>query len=255
MPLTRRQLDEIRAAETAVATHYAEKGVALGTGATLVLGGAGKTTVWIADPAGKAREYLVDGSIESRDKVAPDPTPSPSPTPTPAPAKSSGLGLVYTWLIVLSVLIGHQSGWHLPPLPWPHPAPAPGPHPGPTPVPNAPDARDVSPLFVISVYDPTSASVESLQAAGIRADAATVPSLKALGINFHAWDTARPALDEMRLRQYLPDPVRLPVLFVYDANGQFYDLAGKRIDRVSPAQQHPTSLDDLVRTFSRIRGK
>jgi len=151
--------------------------------------------------------------------------------------------------VVLTVTATHA---RLPlPLPWPTPAPAPGPAPSPV-----PPARAVTPLYAVQAYFPESPSAESLAAASVRADVRTAATLKTLGVNFRALPSTADDWDTHKLRGYLPDPAKLPILLIYDAKGQFYDLAGQALDRSKPVYQpHPATYADLLAVFTKIRGK
>jgi hypothetical protein len=214
-----------------------------------------------------AEFFTVDGSPDVPPAPAPSPKPMPAPAITPGQAARALLGLVHlptlqgTLNVLLVVFVLWHVGQHVA-LPWPpfrpHPAPAPAPAPAPGPVPPAPTPAPglKDKLYCYQIYSPSASSVEALNAASVRADVRTATQLAALDVHWRAWDSENPQIDALKLRPYLPDPAKLPVLLVFDAKGQFYDLKGNPLPRSAPVYQpHPASVEELVADFQSIRGR
>ncbi len=186
---------------------------------------------------------------------------SPGPVPPPKPQFAiTAAGLVVLWRVLLTVAVVIHSLLHLAPAPAPKPVPdppvppAPAP-PVPGPVPPAP-ARVTARLYCIQVFNPQAIDVATLDAVAVAGDSSTETGLKALDVEWRHWDVAEPMLDSLKLRAFLPDPARLPVLLVYDATGTFYDLSGTKLDRSRPVfQKPPAQSSALVAAFKALRSR
>ncbi len=173
----------------------------------------------------------------------------------------TGAGLVVLWRVVMTIAVVIHTLMHIPaptpPAPVP-PAPAPplpAPIVPPLPAP-APVAHVTAKLFAIQVFNPEAMDAGTLHAVAIGGDPATEVGLAPLNVEWRHWDVGEPMLDTLKLRAFLPDPARLPALLIYDATGQFYDLAGNKLSRTSPVSQvPPQTVPSLISAFKAIRSK
>ena len=183
--------------------------------------------------------------------TAPAPVPTPGPTPTPAKETAPAPGIaVDTW----SVSVGTQP----PPTP---PTPGPGPGPVPVPVPIPAIIPAATQLYAVAVYSADTTNPDEVTFAAVRDDPTLAASLKALNVDWRAWDTANPVIDRLSIRPCLAAFGKTPALLIYDALGNVYTATGlpstvTTTAGVSAKSAIPAPLKsaDVVALFKKLRG-
>ena len=203
---------------------------------------------------GAAISKLVDEPV-----VPKPPTPVKPKFVFVMPGPAAVFDLAFRLVLLVGMVLLHFDMHRTPPAPAPAPAPAPPapPHPVPPkpPVPPAPTPVTAK-LFAVQVFNASATDAATLAAVAVGGDPATEAGLAALDVDWRHWDSQEPTLDSLRLRAYLPDPAKLPVLLIYDATSQFYDLAGNKLDRSKPvAQQPPRTAGEVISAFQVIRSR